>query len=102
MFPKSIRKFASRRYLLELRLLKKIIAKNNFLKSAAHLLLLVSAAAPGAVSAAGVGVIAGGGGGHLGGGRVASVRRVPVAVAGAGHSVHHVKHRQPEKQLEDH
>ena len=74
--------------------------KNNSKKS--HLLLVtVAAAAPGAVSAAGVGVIAGGGGGHCGGG-VASVSRVSVAVAGAGHRVHHVKHRQPEKQLEDH
>ena len=67
-----------------------------------HLLVLVvvSAAAPGAV--AGVGVIPGGGGGHHGGGGVSSVLGVAVTIAAAGHRVHHVKHGQPEEQLQHH
>ena len=72
-------------------------------KKVSHLLFLVvvSAAAAGAVG--GVGVIAGGGGGHHGGGRVAAcVLGVAVAVAAAGHRVHHVKHSQPEEKLQYH
>ena len=68
-----------------------------------HLSLgVVSSAAPGAVAGAGVGVIAGGGGRHCGGRVARGIRRVSVAVAGAGHGVHHIEQGQPEKQLQEH